>query len=299
MSWLARGSLSLLPQLFKALSKQNGTGMGGALYDSYFGGDAIRFGMFVATYFTTFKAVDKLLQRWGRGGRYRTMLAGAVATLPGYLLVGREIGASLGSYLIFRAMHSLVLHHYKKRVPSKKGWEEWIVRHGNLILFSLSVGQLMYCFIMVPGILDPGYSSYLTRVAYMHPYIKQATQNIEHQLPVDFDKLSQIAGQEVSGLFCGHLVPCACMHPGQSHVGRIVRLFAWNFRDVLPVYAGLYAVPQMLVKGLGMFERDNMNHLVVNVTRSSSFISAIIALYQTMFCLQRTLIPIKHRLKTF
>lgn len=291
MSWLARGSLAVLPQLIKAVTKQKHP-LGNAIYDAYFRGDALKFGIFVASYFTTFKIIDRLLQR-KKMTKYRSLLAGALATVPGYLLMGKEIGAGLGSYLIFRAIHSLVLHHYQNKAPS--GWEEWAVKHGNTLLFCLSVGQLMYAFIVDPSSLETSYLSYLKRVSYLHPYVQKATQNIAGGLPVDFRKLSEIAGSTVGELVFGTMVPCECFHPGQGHVERVVMLFLWNFRDVLPVYIGLYTVPQMLVKGFQMFELGNAKHLAVNVARSSSFISAIIALYQAMFCMQRTVLPISHR----
>ena len=290
MSWLARGSLNLFSLITK---KRNEHKLIDVLINSYFEGDVIKFGLFIAVFFTSFKYLDKKLKNKShKGYHYGSFVAGGIAALLS-TAISPKTTTNFSCYLMFRALHSLLLHNWNKlphHITSR-------LKHGNTALFCLSVGQLMYCFILEPDRLDHSYLNYLYKVAYFDPYMFEATRNLNTQQIVDYDRLSILANKVIEPSdIRGTLLPCECLHPNQSHLERIIKLFLMNLRDVFPIYTGLYTVPLFLLKGSRMVTNaSQLNHLFLNIVRSSSFISAIIGLYQLLLCLQRTAFPIESK----
>jgi hypothetical protein len=290
MSWLARGSLSFFSLILKKYSNRK---LIHIFADSYFNGDVIKFGLFVAAFFTSFKYIDKKLRnRSYNGFRYGSFVAGGISALIS-TAISPKTTINLSCYLMFRALHSLLLHNWKLLPPQLASH----LKHGNTALFCLCVGQLMYCFILEPYRLDSTYLNYLYKVAYFHPYTFEATRNLNTQSEVDYSRLSELANRSIGPEdIKATMLPCDCMHPNQSHLERVIKLFLMNLRDVFPVYTGLYTVPLLLLKGPHMISNaSQLNHLFLNILRSSTFISAIIGLYQLLLCTQRSFLPVESK----
>jgi hypothetical protein len=262
----------------------------GLIRHALFGTDNVRFALFVSAYFTSFKVGEHYLRCLGCG-QWSSLLSGALAGWALTLVPGRTFRMTLGSYLIFRALHCLILDYHQRRqsstIVSRAEWskqlEDCALRYGNVLWFCVATGQLMYSFLMAPDVLDRAYLAYLRRVSYFDGYIAEASRQALQGQAVDLQRLSKIAGQPIDGLIDGVMVPCECFHPGQGHVERIMTLFALNFRDVMPVYAGIYALPRLLsLWGRKHTLRQDYPQLLANVMRSSAFISAIIAVYQVI-----------------
>jgi len=268
----------------------------------------MRFGLFISAFFAAFKALEyKLMvfklkpignfeinQDW-----IRTCLAGGLASFAILFELPGESRWLLAQYTAVRAAQCLYDHYRKKNAVLSR-----IGDHLYTGMFALSAGQLVYSFVMRPDTLDREYNQFLTRVTRMSTHTIQAFRSHTIDKHIDFATIQEkiVDKYYPSGLPESQLdfimrrtpafIDCDLIHPEDpSCPSRIVKIWPYIFRMMLPVYASLHTIPP-LVFGLKRVLKDPLKFAeacLKNSLRSSSFMATYILIYQTLLCGHRKL----------
>lgn len=276
-----------------------------ALVEAY-GRNAIGFGLFIASYFASYKLIEDYLRKeeslvripWLSKKILRTSVAGALASLALLLEGSGETRWLLAQYTAVRA-GQCIYECFRKRNATLSRIGDWMYT----AIFAVSSGQLVYSFALNPDTLDREYNGFLTRVTKMSPLVIQSLRSHLHDHFIDFDKLepvvkryypeglpiSQIALMQKS---LPKMIDCAIIHPEEPYCRkRIFQVWPYIFKMMFPVYASLHTVPP-LVFGLKRVLNDPkqfINACLKNSVRSSSFMATYILIFQTLLCGHREL----------
>ncbi|KAF9459161.1 hypothetical protein BDZ94DRAFT_1300726 [Collybia nuda] len=184
------------------------------------------------------------------------------------------------------------------------------VPNGDVLVFALACGQILYGFLLRPDTLPRSYSAWIGQAAKVpaecvrmnHDLVREHTFNV-----ADLDRLttrSDITSSNVKDLldlrslflsppdpsnpaYFPHYAPCSAVHPALTSCSSVPldRFFA-VFKWMLPIYGALHFVPAVLFKRKS-FMQDPGKVLVragMGSMRSSAFLGVFVVIYQTMYC---------------
>lgn len=195
------------------------------------------------------------------------------------------------------------------------------VPNGDVLVFALACGQILYAFLLRPDTLPRSYTTWIGQAAKVpaecvrmnHDLVRDGVFDL-----VDLDKLAQrdditrfnksdllslrsqfvnlVPGASDTRYF-PHYAPCSAVHPALSSCTSVPldRFFA-VFKWMLPIYGALHFVPAVLFKRKA-FAEDPGKVLVragMGSIRSSAFLGMFVVIYQTIFCYKHKL----HKLLT-
>jgi len=192
------------------------------------------------------------------------------------------------------------------------------VPHGDVLIFSLACGQILYAFLLRPDTLPRSYTTWIGQAAKVpeecvrinHDLVRNEVLNIKdlddlvlRQDTTSFNKsdllslrsqivnpLSRLPGQVTP--YLPRYSPCSATHPALSSCFSVPldRFFAVS-KWMLPIYGALHFVPAVLFKWKA-FTQDPGRVLVksgLGSLRSSAFLGVFVVIYQTMFCSKHNL----------
>lgn len=195
------------------------------------------------------------------------------------------------------------------------------VPNGDVLVFALACGQILYGFLLRPDTLPRSYTTWIGQAAKVpaecvrmnHDLVRDGVFDL-----VDLDKLAQrdditrfnksdllslrsqfvniVPGASDTQYF-PHYAPCSAVHPALSSCASVPldRFFA-VFKWMLPIYGALHFVPAVLFKRKA-FAEDPGKVLVragMGSLRSSAFLGVFVVIYQTIYCYKHKL----HKLLT-
>ncbi|KAH8827303.1 hypothetical protein DL96DRAFT_1498861 [Flagelloscypha sp. PMI_526] len=186
------------------------------------------------------------------------------------------------------------------------------VPHGDILVFSLACGQIMYAWLMRPDTLPISYSNWICnagRIPKQSPPLNMAlwrgtTPKValvdeliarNDATPAAFAELRelrnnimrQLAGEK--GITLPPKLPCSALHPWDDSCVRmeIPKFFAVA-RWMLPVYSALHFIPAILFKRQ-KFMKDPISILLkagIGSLRSSAFLGTFVFIFHSVFCAQ-------------
>ncbi|PPR04651.1 hypothetical protein CVT24_011869 [Panaeolus cyanescens] len=249
--------------------------------------------------------------------RWHAALAGAVAGGLAIIWENRSRRGVIGQQMFVRGLQGSY-----NAFTTKRGWH---VPHGDVLVFALACGQIMYGFLMRPDTLPRSYNTWIATaskvpqevVAINKDLVRTGTFNVD-----DLDKIvrraditaankadllairnhyfspSSVASAANSAYeYFPTYGPCSGVHPALSNcssvpLDRFLAVFKW----MLPIYGALHFVPAVLFKRKTFME-DPVKMLIkagLGSMRSSAFLGVFVVIYQTIFCYKHQL----HRLLT-
>ncbi|KAF4619751.1 hypothetical protein D9613_004876 [Agrocybe pediades] len=247
--------------------------------------------------------------------RWHAALAGAIA---GGLAIMWETRSRRG--VIAQQMFVRGLQGSYNAFTKKRGLR---VPNGDVLVFSLACGQIVYAFLLRQDTLPRSYISWISQASKVpaecvrmnHDLVRggvfdiqdldQITKraditksNVADLLSLRSRFLSPIKAAASSGgsePYFPRYAPCSAVHPALSSCSSVPldRFFAVS-KWMLPIYGALHFIPAVLFKRKA-FMQDPANILfkaTIGSLRSSAFLGLFVAGYQAIYCY-------KHKLHRF
>ncbi|BEJ17573.1 hypothetical protein CspHIS471_0609740 [Cutaneotrichosporon sp. HIS471] len=321
LAFSVRAGVNVLIVLFRIL-KAGKRGKGRVtlktLRMAIFGEEPLRFGAMIGT-FTFLNCLTLHLlrlrygfsqptfgppQREGNEGerRWQAAAAGAVGSL-GLLweTAGRRTG--IAQQMFVRGLQGT----YNQYAP-QMGLS---IPHGDILLFGLCCGQIMYAFLLAPETLSREYYNWIQSASGVPKYAIGANRTAVRNnfiAPAQLQKaLAEPRGvtprhartiramleDQAKGGRPGWHIPCAVLHPWMdSCIMCDVERFFQVFRFMLPVYGALHLIPPLVLRR-HHFQKDPLRMLakiLLGIVRSCSFLGFFVCINQALFCMRsRTL----------
>lgn len=184
---------------------------------------------------------------------------------------------------------------------------------GNIVLFGLCCGQIMFGFLLAPETIPRDYYNWIQGVSGVPTFavasnrtaVRQNVIHPEHiKLALDSrdvtkkhvgelrqllenSRRAQAAGAQ--GLKANWHIPCSITHPWEESCSyTLVERFFRTFRFMLPVYGALHLIPPIVLRRHA-FAKDPLKMLAritLGITRSCSFLGFFIIINQALFCMR-------------
>ncbi|KAK0245422.1 hypothetical protein EDD85DRAFT_800898 [Armillaria nabsnona] len=244
--------------------------------------------------------VRKKTRRWHAA--FAGAVAGGIAVL--FETSGRRV--TIGQQMFVRGLQG-TFNAYTTAKNIK-------IPHGDVILFALINGQILYANFLRPDSLNRGYHNWFVRVSEVPP----EAYRINHDLmrnhtynPNDLDKLIanpkyKITPQNTTTLLAhkdaffngasdpskylaNSQCPCKALHPGQTSCWHVpAARFFYVAKFMLPVYGALHFLPPVLFRTKA-FMKNPLKILLksaMGTARSCTFLGVFVVIYQTAICLR-------------
>ncbi|KAH9919707.1 uncharacterized protein B0H18DRAFT_1096075 [Fomitopsis serialis] len=196
------------------------------------------------------------------------------------------------------------------------------IPHGDVLMFGLCCGQIMYAWLVRPETLDRGYDMWIATaskclsetVAIARDLLRDGVFKVSDMqklaarpdtTPANRTKLlayiARATAPPPEQSFGPRYVPCAALHPwSDSHALTQIERFVDVFRWMLPIYGALHLMPMLLFRRNRVLS-DPVNMLLRagwGTARSSAFLGAFVFIYQSMFCVKHNLWDVLTALRT-
>ncbi|KAG0456954.1 hypothetical protein HPP92_022111 [Vanilla planifolia] len=164
--------------------------------------------------------------------------------------------------------------------------------------------QVMYGFVMRPESLPKAYQDFIQKTGPVTEPVYRAVRDTCRGSPVDVVSLSAYLTETMGSSplnLTEHpsIIPCSVIHPNShSCVAHNAAAASLTFRKTFPLYFSLTFVP-FVVLHLQKFLRSPIQTswiAVLGAVRSTTFLSAFVALFQAVICLQRKVATKDHKL---
>ncbi|KAI0329609.1 hypothetical protein GY45DRAFT_1304427 [Cubamyces sp. BRFM 1775] len=182
------------------------------------------------------------------------------------------------------------------------------IPHGDVIVFTLCCGQIMYAFLMRPDTLPRSYNKWiqvaskvpeeavktnltLVREGYFDPDDLERVLKYPGITPSNYaylaDRVAKARLPEGLRSYGPHVVPCEAVHPDIDSCLTVQVAHFWEvFRWMLPIYGALHTIPMMLFRRKTFLQRPTRMLLraALGTARSSAFLGVFVVIYQAYFC---------------
>ncbi|EKM60112.1 uncharacterized protein PHACADRAFT_251003 [Phanerochaete carnosa HHB-10118-sp] len=235
--------------------------------------------------------------------RWYSVIAGAVAGGLAILCEKKDRRTGIAQQMFVRGLqgsYNAFSEQHGIRIP-----------HGDLIVFVLCCGQIVYALTMRPETLPPSYNNWLLRAAKAPAEGIRMNRDLvrDHMFSIaDIDSIlsrtdvtpqnrtllsarraNALASPPSYGPFFG---PCAAVHPWFDSCKPIpAERFMFVFKWSLPIYGALHFIPTLLFKRKVVW-REPMRMLTragVGTIRSSTFFGLCVVTMQSFFCAKNNL----------
>lgn len=177
---------------------------------------------------------------------------------------------------------------------------------GNIELFGLCCGQIMFGFLLAPETIPRDYYNWIQSASGVPPFAVASNrtavrENLIHPEHVklalaskgvtknNVHELRQLLERVRGGAKANYHIPCSVTHPWTESCGyTLVERFFRTFRFMLPVYGALHLIPPIVLRRHA-FAKDPLRMLAritLGITRSCSFLGFFIIINQALFCLR-------------
>jgi len=239
-------------------------------------------------------------QQWVRKKtrRWYSILAGSVAgaAAVGFEKPGRR--TTIAQQLFVRGLQGSY-----NAFSAKSGYS---VPHGDVLLFSLCCGQILYSFLIRPDTLPPSYVNWMSHACKANPegvsinrdlvldgYFKipdiDVLINRKDIAPGNLTELLERKrlAQLSSPIYGLPVAPCSAVHPRIDSCTYVqFERFFVVLRWMLPIYGALTLIPMVLFKPK-MVMKQPVKMLVkafLGTLRSSAFLGVFVTIFQTWNC---------------
>ncbi|KAH9971376.1 hypothetical protein BGW80DRAFT_1322127 [Lactifluus volemus] len=225
-----------------------------------------------------------------KSARWHSIVAGAVAGGVAISFESLSRRKGIAQQLFVRGLQGSYNAYSEKR-----GFR---VPHGDVLVFALSCGQIMYAFFMRPDTLPKSYNGWVNTagqiskeaVSINRDMVRTRTFN-----PVDLERIlsrSDLHPANIDALKVWRSMhppygPCAASHPHiascvYSPIDRFFTVFRW----ILPIYGALHVVPMLLFKRKAVVRTPipMMIRAGWGTMRSAAFLGVYVAICQGWFC---------------
>ncbi|THU94885.1 hypothetical protein K435DRAFT_798523 [Dendrothele bispora CBS 962.96] len=154
--------------------------------------------------------------------RWHAALAGAIAGGLGIMWEKKGRRVTIAQQLFVRGLQGSYNFWSERRGIS--------IPHGDVLLFSLVCGQIMYAWLLSPESLPKGYRLWISNAAK----VPNSAVNMNH----DLARLGTFTMKDMDNIL---IRPTSCL---EVPVDRFWKVFRW----MLPIYGALHFIPPMLFK---------------------------------------------------
>ncbi|KAH0456701.1 hypothetical protein IEQ34_014608 [Dendrobium chrysotoxum] len=264
--------------------------------------EACRIGLLFGGFTGSYHALRCFLRKFRRKETpLNAILAGSVAGLSILALDDSSRRRTLALYLAAR-LAQCTYNSAKSKNKFHLWGSHW--KHGDSLLFSLVSAQVMYAFVMRPESLPKAYQDFIQKTGPVTESVYKAVRDTCRGSPVDVISLSaylsNIKGSNNLNLTeYPSIIPCSIIHPNSdSCIAHNAAAASLTFRKTFPLYFSLTFVPFVVLR-LQKFLKAPMQTswiAVLGAVRSTSFLSAFVALFQAVICLHRKVATKDHKL---
>ncbi|KAJ4484844.1 hypothetical protein C8J55DRAFT_30316 [Lentinula edodes] len=237
--------------------------------------------------------------------RWHSALAGAVAGGLGVLWETRGRRVTIAQQLFVRGLqgsYNLYSSKYNFHVP-----------HGDVLVFSLVCGQILYGFLLRPDSLPRSYTNWVASAAKVPHACLRMNYDMVRNHTVNFNDVDSIIARsettpsnkalllnlkdtflKLQTLSPGDPVPyfphyatCSAIHPAQSSCWSVpTTRFFEVARWMLPIYGALHFVPAVLFKRSTFMQNPwkVLMKAAIGTGRSSAFLGIFVIIYQSINC---------------
>ncbi|TFK61036.1 hypothetical protein BDN72DRAFT_485408 [Pluteus cervinus] len=193
------------------------------------------------------------------------------------------------------------------------------IPYGDVLVFALASGQIMYGFLLRPDTLPRSYSTWIGQAGKIPPECVRMNMSMVRDQSFEIADLDRVVSfpettaenrvnlLSLKSLFLNRSLeanpipdpayfppyaPCSAIHPALTNcttvpLDRFVAVFKW----MLPIYGALHLVPAILFKRAA-FLKDPKKVLMRagwGSMRSSAFLGTFVVIYQSLNCLKHNL----------
>ncbi|KZS87541.1 hypothetical protein SISNIDRAFT_491000 [Sistotremastrum niveocremeum HHB9708] len=184
------------------------------------------------------------------------------------------------------------------------------IPHGDVLVFALCCGQILYAFLLRPDTIPRSYVSWIQAasmtvgpetVSMNRDLVRDGKFKFEDiQFLIDSPKssakskaylMARLAAAK-AGDFGAHVAPCEAVHPWLDRCLDVPLERFWTvFRWMIPVYGALHTIPMVLFKRHAVFQEPGKMFLraFLGTGRSAAFLGTFVLIYQTYFCAKHNL----------
>ncbi|KAF9441977.1 hypothetical protein P691DRAFT_711032 [Macrolepiota fuliginosa MF-IS2] len=234
-----------------------------------------------------------------RTRRWHAALAGAIA---GGLAIIWEKRSRRG--LIAQQFFVRGLQGSYNSYTTRKGIH---VPHGDVLVFALACGQIMYAFLLRPDSLPRSYHVWIGQAGQISPECVRMNQGLVREGKIQLADLNKVlATPDITPVntadllafqrdylsaqpstYLPRFVPCSAVHPAVSACSSVPldRFFA-VFKWMLPIYGALHFIPPVVFKWKNFLSDPGAVIVKAGLgsMRSSAFLGVFVVIYQTLFC---------------
>ncbi|KAA1466654.1 hypothetical protein DENSPDRAFT_767742 [Dentipellis sp. KUC8613] len=235
--------------------------------------------------------------------RWHAIVAGAVAGGLAIAFEKRSRRVTIAQQLFVRGLQGSY-----NAFSDKHGFH---IPHGDVIVFSLMCGQILYGFLLRPDTLPRSYVTWINKAGRIPVEAVSMNRDLVRTGVFDLkDTATLLSRDDITPRNATELLsyvkqatstqpawpapygPCAAVHPSVDSCLSVPPLrFFSVFTWMLPVYGALHFIPMLLFKRKS-FAKEPMRMMLralLGTSRSASFLATFVVIYQSFFCFKHWL----------
>ncbi|KII94245.1 hypothetical protein PLICRDRAFT_100242 [Plicaturopsis crispa FD-325 SS-3] len=305
LAWSIRTCISLVFAILGLIKKRKLKGA--VIVNALLGEESIRFGSMFGAFVFLWKTSFHGLRLFNPGpkgpGRiepWHAPLAGAISGLA-VLAEKKANRITVSQQLFVRGLQGMY------NIAHKRGLVN--IPHGDVLLFGLSCGQIMYGWLISPESLPKWYNQWISNASQLpfdfieYNVARKRTPNVlpplknaekilqwERTTPYHRRTLANMVDKMKQGDYGYPFAPCQLTHPHiDSCVWARVDKFRAVFQWMIPAYAALHFIPPILFKRKQFFKDPStqLTRSLLGTLRSSSFLSTFVVIVEVFVCFNR------------
>ncbi|OBZ70095.1 hypothetical protein A0H81_09796 [Grifola frondosa] len=202
-----------------------------------------------------------------RTRRWYSVLAGALAGGIAITFETRNRRVGIAQQMFVRGLQGSF-----NALSNKHGFR---IPHGDVIVFSLCCGQILYGFLLRPDTLPRSYLKWIQTASKVSPEGVSINRDLVRDGVFKFSEMeSVLRRKDTTSAHCAELIERLTM-----------------FRWMLPIYGALHFVPMLLFRR-SRVAREPLRMLLraaLGTARSSAFLGVFVIIYQSFFCAKHQL----------
>eukprot|EP01126_Amoeba_proteus_P023934 TRINITY_DN2405_c0_g2_i15.p1 TRINITY_DN2405_c0_g2~~TRINITY_DN2405_c0_g2_i15.p1 ORF type:complete len:345 (+),score=57.11 TRINITY_DN2405_c0_g2_i15:68-1102(+) len=255
--------------------------------------EAVRIGLAVGCFSGGYRLITKILERFrGISDGMNSLISGFFSGIS-LLYLNVEDRRMVSLYALARVAQC-VYNLLKARGMWHFWGSDW--NHGDTLLFATTSAQIMYAYVMRPKSLPSSYYKFIQRTGPISEEVLEAVRAVNRGQFVDptpvlaYVKATNPLSPVTSLSTHPDIIGCDLLHPVTSSCTyNSLRVLLSAFKKIFPIYGSLSLISVVIV-GFVKFVLNPVGGLykvVQSTFQSTLFLSSLVALYQSIVCIQR------------